>query len=304
MTDPDALRRRLTDRWGLAELELVGSGLEFTVFRARGRDGLPVAVRLADRRFRSNANDPRVDTRALLVQEYAVTRHLSAAGFAVAEPVGLRLADDDSTPDVLVSRYVADDGSPLDGRLLGVTLARLHRLPPPPALVPVAAEGVGTARALTTRVLRRWTEVGHLVADWPAPPPVGPLAWAFGRVGTSGLVHLDVRGDNVRRVGGRIGALLDWSNALRGDATVEFGRLVEYARHPENDLDLPAVRAGYAQVAPLPPDDTPTALACRLDAALMLALVFLSEAPDPRRGPGAADRARTLAERFTLSVRR
>jgi hypothetical protein len=98
-----------------------------------------------------------------------------------------------------------------------------------------------------------------------------------------------------------IAALLDWSNALCGDPVLELARLEEYARMPENGIDPDAVRAGYAAVHELPDLNTPTALLYRLDAAVMLALVFLSEAPDPKRGPVAATDARILYEELASS---
>ncbi|MFD3513065.1 phosphotransferase family protein [Streptomyces sp. NPDC058657] len=285
---------RLAERWGLSGLEPVGQGLEFSVYRAWGRDGLPVAVRLAHRRFDSNANDPQVDTRALLLQEYEIARHLAAHGLPVPEPKELVLADQPASPDVLLSAYVPDDGSDLDSFALGQLLARLHQVQPP-HLMPVAAEGVSTARAITGRIGRRWAEIGRLVDDWPDPPDTSLAAARLTGLDGGSLVHLDVRSDNIRRQRGRTVALLDWSNALIGSPAVEFGRLVEYARYPENELDVEAIRSGYATTATAPPDSDPLSLLCRLDAALMLALVFLSEAPDPRRGPAAADHARELA---------
>lgn len=63
---------------------------------------------------------------------------------------------------------------------------------------------------------------------------------------------------------------------------------------PENGIDPDAVQAGYAAVHELPDLSTPTALLYRLDAAVMLALVFLSEALDPKRGPVAAAHDRIL----------
>ncbi|MFF4383444.1 phosphotransferase family protein [Kitasatospora sp. NPDC001547] len=298
MSERFAVLDRLAEQWGLSGLELVGKGLEFTVFRAQGRDGGPVALRLAHRRFDSNANDPHVDTRALLVQEYAVARHLAEHGLPVARARELVLADDPNSPDVLLSDYVPDDGSPLDSHALGRLLARLHRVPPP-RLHPVAAEGGTTADALIGRIGRRWAELARLVDDWPEPPAAGLLARHLSSLTEDSLLHLDVRSSNIRRHQGRTTALLDWSNALLGTPALEFGRLAEYARYPENDLDPAALRAGYATVAPAPAEDDPCLLACRLDAALMLALVFLSEAPDPTRGPAAATHARTLAQRLT-----
>lgn len=289
----------LAGRWGLSSPEPVGRGLEFSVHRARDRDGRPVALRVAHRRFDSNANDPEVDTRALLVQEHAVTRHLAAHGLPVARARALLLARDPASPDVLLSDYVPDDGSELDSFALGQLLARLHRTPAP-SLTPVAAQGGCTASAISARIGRRWAEVGRLVGDWPGAPPVplvaGRLTGLAGLTEDS-LVHLDVRSANIRRRQGRPVALLDWSNALLGSPAVEFGRLAEYARYPENQLDPAAIRGGYARTATVPSDSDPVVLVSRLDAALMLALVFLSEAPDPSRGPAAGDHARELALR-------
>ncbi|MGW1175045.1 phosphotransferase family protein [Kitasatospora sp. NPDC002543] len=298
MSERFAALDRLADQWGLSGLELVGKGLEFTVFRARARDGGPVAVRLAHRRFDSNANDPHVDTRALLVQEHALARHLARHGLPVARARELVLADDPGTPDVLLSDYVPDDGSPLDPHALGRLLARLHRVPPP-RLRPVAAEGGTTAGAVAARIGRRWAELARRVDDWPEPPAAALLSGPLAGLTGDGLLHLDVRSANIRRGRGRTTALLDWSNALLGSPALEFGRLAEYARYPENDLNLPALRAGYATVAPVPAEDDPGLLVARLDAALMLALVFLSEAPDSTRGPTAAAHARELALRLT-----
>lgn len=286
----------LAERWGLSGLELVGKGLEFSVYRAQGRDGQPVAVRLAHRRFDSNANDPHVDTRALLLQEYEIARHLAAHGLPVAQAKELVLADEPASPDVLLSAYVPDDGSDLDSFALGQLLARLHQVPPP-RLTPVASEGVPTASAITARIGRRWAEIGRLVDDWPEPPDASLVTGHLTGLTGASLLHLDVRSDNIRRQQGQTVALLDWSNALLGSPSVEFGRLVEYARYPENELDVEAIRSGYARTATVPPDSDPCLLVCRLDAALMLALVFLSEAPDPSRGPAAADHARELALR-------
>ncbi|MGC0421819.1 phosphotransferase family protein [Embleya sp. AB8] len=299
MTEHLTALHGLAERWGLDQLTPVGSGLEFSVHRALDRDGRQVALRLAHRRFDANANDPHVDTRALLSQEYTIGRHLAAHGLPVAEPLELLLSQRPDVPDVLLSRYVPDDGSTLDCFALGGLLARLHALPPPLRLVPVACEGLTTRQAIVARIRRRWTEVGRHVYDWPEPPDLAGTARHLTAVGTAGLVHLDVRSANIRRHDGATTALLDWSNALLGDATLEFGRLAEYARYPENQLDLAALRAGYGREQALPPAaETGPTLVGRLDAALMLALVFLSEAPDPTRGPAAADHARELAERL------
>lgn len=59
----------------------------------------------AGERFQSNANDPAVDTWALLRWEHAVPTHAAAFGIPVATPRDLLLGD----PDVLVSRMTCVD---------------------------------------------------------------------------------------------------------------------------------------------------------------------------------------------------
>lgn len=291
----DDVLDRLAGTWRLRDLRLVGAGLEFSVYRAQQEDGRQVVLRLAPQRFDSNVNDPVVDNRALLTQEFRLARHLHAYGFPVAEPLRLHLADVPDEPDVLISRYVEDDGGQLDNAALGRLLATLHGLPRPGFLP--AATGSGGAHAILARLPRRWEEIGGLVPEWPAAPERSVLADRLAMLSGHSLIHLDVRGCNLRRRQGQVLALLDWSNALIADPVVEFARLIEYARYSENEVNVAALRAGYMTVREAPPLDAPAMLACRLDTAVMLALVFLCEAPDPKRATRAAEHARELAER-------
>lgn len=85
---------------------------------------------------------------------------------------------------------------------------------------------------------------------------------------------------NLRVRNGRAVAVLDWTNALFGPAAVDFFRIMELGRPGD------AFVRAYADLTPLPEVSTEEETFLRLDAALMLALVFVSEAPDPeRRGP-------------------
>lgn len=127
----------------------------------------------------------------------------------------------------------------------------------------------------------------HPQAGLPALPSQERLAQVVsGRPGDS-LLHLDVRAANLRCVDGSVLAMLDWSNALVGDPALELARLTEFAALPENGLDLDAILAGYG---PAPATAHPSFQVYRLDAAVMLAVVFLFEAPDPGRGADAVER--------------
>ena len=269
---------------GLTALRPLAGGLEFETWTAVDPSGGVVALRAsAGGRFRSNANDPDVDTRALLRREERIVRHVAAAGLPLAEPVALVLGE----PDVLISHYVPDDGRGVDQVGLGALLARLHRIP-----APALTRAVDV---LPQRVTRRWHEVAALVPDLP-PVPTGLRRPLVGRPTTS-LLHLDVRAPNLRCVDGDVRALLDWSNALVGDPALELARLEEFAPLPGNGLDLPAIRAGYG---PVPAHES--YLVYQLDAAVMLALVFLSEAPDETLAAQAVARLRVLADRWAATA--
>lgn len=272
----------------LTDLHLVGNGLEFVVFRASHPVEGAVVLRVpVGARFQSNANDPDVDTRRLLRWEHEVAGYLTGHGIAVAEPLELVLGE----PDVLMSRYIPDDGTAFDPVELGTLLARLHRLPPPP-VQPVASEGCATEDLVPRRIVRRWQEVAEVV---PGLPPCLPLERLRAQLVRSprSLLHLDVRAANLRCVDGSVRALLDWSNALAGDPALELARLAEFARLPENGIDFKGVLHGYGEAPHL---GDPAFAVYRLDAAVMLAVVFLCEAPEEALGAEWAGRALELHE--------
>ncbi|AVT38631.1 phosphotransferase family protein [Plantactinospora sp. BB1] len=296
-TDPPARIEEFAASGGYTDLRPLGQGLEFLAFGATAADGSPVVLRTAvGARIQSNANDPYVDTRQLLRWEQSVTVHLTRLGFPVAAPRELVLGE----VDVLISEYLPDDGRGADQQQLGALLRRLHDLPPPLA-EPVAAEGTTPAELLPRRIVRRWRELAALVPDLPTAPDAERLAAELARPRPGGLVHLDVRAANLRCTAGRVRGLIDWSNAMVADPVLELARLAEFARLPGNGLDLGAVLAGYG-CSGLP--DSPTTSIYRLDAAVMLAVVFRCEAPDSQLGSRAVDRLREVRAQLDRELSR
>jgi aminoglycoside phosphotransferase (APT) family kinase protein len=112
-------------------------------------------------------------------------------------------------------------------------------------------------------------------------------------------VHLDVRAPNLRCAGGAVRGLLDWSNALTGDPAMELARLAEYALLPGNGLDYEAVLAGYQERVPA---DSAAFWIYRLDAAVMLALLFSSEPAHAGLAPPAVDRLREVHQRLSRAL--
>lgn len=280
----------------LTDLHPIGSGLEFAVFRAMDPAEGAVVLRVpVGARFQSNANDPHVDTRTLLRCEHEITRYVAGHGIPVAAPLDLVLGE----PDVLMSRYVPDDGAGFDAAELGSVLARLHRVPPP-GIPLVASEGCATDELVPRRIVRRWREVADVVPGVPSCLPQEKLRAQLGGHPSGSLLHLDVRAANMRCVDGSVRALLDWSNALVGDPALELARLTEFARLPENRIDITAVFRGYGESPNL---REPAFLVYRLDAAVMLAVVFLCESPDEARGTEWVGRMLELHEELEHRLR-
>jgi aminoglycoside phosphotransferase (APT) family kinase protein len=278
-------------------LRPAGGGVEFQVYEAVTPGGSKAVLRFPlGGRFQSNPNDRHVDTRAHLRWEYAVTKHLSRLRFPVAAPRELVLGD----PDVLVSDFVTDDGRGPDQVALGALLSRLHRSPPPSAR-PAAAGGLPVAPLLARRITARFAELAAWVPGLPAAPPVKQLTAVLAPRPAGSLVHLDVRAPNLRCTDGTVHALLDWSNALIGDPAMELGRLAEYALLPENGLDYDAILAGYREPAGV---DPAAFWIYRLDAAVMLALLFNAEVPHAELGKRAVDRLREVHHHLSRELSR
>ena len=286
----------IAEKRGYRDVQLIGEGLEFRVFEALTADKTKkVVLRCpAGDRFQSNANDRYVDTRALLQWEYTVASHAAAHGIPVATPLDLIFGD----IDLLVSDYVPDDGRGADQTGLGRLLRRLHAIPPPPA--PSVAGGTAPpAVVISQRITARWQELSTADPGLPEGFAARELAAVLAGQPATSLVHLDVRSANLRCVSGRVLGLLDWSNALVGDPLLELGRLAEFAVLAGNGLDLDPIFAGYGAPADVLASDRPEMLVYRLDAAVMLAVVFLFEAPDDALGRSALDRVLEVHARLS-----
>ncbi|NJQ15055.1 phosphotransferase family protein [Streptomyces bohaiensis] len=231
--------------------------------------------------------------RELLRQEARVYRHLASSAVPVPRLVDLLHLE----LDVLVCEFMEADGTVARSQELGGIIAALHQLPAPGGL-PLEHGPDAFPSVLAERIARRWSTL-----DVPATPrqelPTAPhpalLTAAPPDLTTPSLLHLDVRASNTIVRDGRITALVDWSNSLIGDPALELARIHENARLPENGIDFPDLLRGYAAVRPLPRRTAECWRLYLLDAAVMLAVVFTSEAPDAERGPLLVRRVAELA---------
>jgi aminoglycoside phosphotransferase (APT) family kinase protein len=270
---------------GLTDAVPVGGGLEFRVWRARHPEWGEVALRAPQHRFETNDNDPFVDTGALLRREALLYRHLGKTGFPVPRHFEILSGE----VDVAVSEFIETDGTQFRSFELGAAVARLHE----PDLAIGLAEGhlaCSFPGTITERLTRRWAALRAVEPRLPALPATAELEPLIPGRAADSLLHLDLRAANLLVRDGSIRAVIDWSNSMVGDPALELARAAEYARLPENGLDYSDFVHGYASVRPVPDRPAATWDLYRLDAAVMLAVVFTSEAPDPVRGRAMLDR--------------
>jgi aminoglycoside phosphotransferase (APT) family kinase protein len=107
---------------------------------------------------------------------------------------------------------------------------------------------------------------------------------------------MDARPANVLTQKGTIVAIVDWANALIGDPALELARIAESGHlspdflrgyNNQNDEQRPPERVR---------------LLYHLDTAVMLAIVFLSEAPDPQQAQVQIKRVNELYAAFKQAL--
>ncbi len=286
-----AARRR-----GAGKVRTAGRGTEFAFFVADNGEGYRVPrADLSDR-----VNDPDVSAHHLQHKERVFTTWAAEHDLPAAEV--RELLEIKGTP-VLVVTVVEDDGSELAGRAFGRVLARMHQTPPPtisaehqpPTGIPQHEMPTGNARHesptgnvhherdLADTIAARLTHRHAALTKYGLKQLPEHLAETI-RAGTGPEVvnHLDLRRQNVRCRDGEVTALFDWSNALLAPVELELARLTEYAEIAANGLELGELLAGYREAGGIVADHTDAWRLLRLDAAVMLANVFDSVAPDPQ----------------------
>jgi hypothetical protein len=293
----DVLAREIADcfpDWGASGLSTVASGLEATVYRVETRRHGPVAVKVFAERTIHNDNDRDLDARELLRQDSVLFEHLLAHGLPAPRVIALHFG---ASIDFFAYSFVETDGHGCSAREIGGLVRHLHRTPLPPCL-PIAHRGNQRFEPVAAELIHARTGVVRRKAGGALPEiDTTEVEASLDAVrGPRALLHMDVRPANILCRGGRVEAWIDWSNAIAAHPVFEMARIAEYG------LDYDEVIAGYgddplASVAPA------TATAARIYTAAMLAVVHLSEAPDPARASAAVARLRALMEQFGREVR-
>lgn len=287
---------------GLTHLQPLAEGLEFNVYSGTSASHGPVVLRVPKFKVFQNANDPNIDARDLVRQEAAILDLLRPTPVPVPQVYGYHEVD--GYP-AMVCEYMPaddDDDDAVDDAALGRVGALIHTTSVPTdwAVKLVAMEGFGPTQLdalFVKRMRRRFAVLGRLeprTEGWAlTEETLGAVAEPlFARL-PAALLHMDLRHANVRTRAGHVSAVFDWTNALLAPPVVDVYRSLEWGARRE-----PFV-AGYAGERPLEAVSAREEAFLRLDAALVLALVFVSEAPDPQRKEAALRRVQELCEALT-----
>jgi len=282
MPDQDELRHAqlikvLNDEYGhlgITGLRPLGEGMDAKVYRAHSPELGPVAIKMPHARWVSSGNEPRLDTRTLLRQEWQLSKHLRACGLPAPEV--FLLHTDDAGVDFVVSEFIPSDRSQLPDAEFGRLIRAIHDLPIPAFDLVASQPPAGTDDVLAERITQRLAKLAAITGLPAGIPDIG-MALSADRKdnGTPSLLHMDLRPANILVRAGRPVAVLDWSNALVGDAALDLARAAEYG-----SLTPAALAAHGSHGAFSMTPSTPRQIVYRLDTAVMLSHVFLNGAPD------------------------
>ncbi|CVL06061.1 uncharacterized protein FMAN_03952 [Fusarium mangiferae] len=287
----------------LTDVETAGEGLECLVYKARSPAYGPVVLRVPRVKVYQNANDPNTNASDLIQQEMTIYKLLESSSVPV--PKAYKYLEEDGYPAMLCE-YVDDDGTEITSKEMGRVAAMIHSTPlSGPAIKIVALETEDVFSTIEQRLKRRFSVLSHTIP--------GASSWITSWITSwdlihtiledlkrfpSSLLHMDFRDVNLRHKDGRISAVIDWTNALVGPAAIDLFRTLEFSKLDESFVE------GYTQVATWP-DTTPEEESLlRLDAALVLALVFTSEAPDAERAEVAVARVKELSKSLVEAASR
>ncbi|PNP86384.1 hypothetical protein FNYG_00086 [Fusarium nygamai] len=275
----------------LTDVKIAGEGLECLVYKAESPVYGPVVLRVPRVKVYQNANDPNTNASDLIQQEMKIYKLLGNASVPV--PKAYKYLEEDGYPAMLCE-YVDDDGAEITFEEMGRVAAMIHLTPlSDPAMKTVALETDDVFSTIEQRLKRRFSVLSQTVpgasswiTNWDLIHNIIEGLKRF----PSSLLHMDFRDVNLRHKNGRISAVIDWTNALVGPAAVDIFRTLEFSQ-----LDESFVK-GYTELATWPDVTSEEESLLRLDAALVLALVFTSEAPDAERAAVAVARAKELSK--------
>jgi hypothetical protein len=288
--------QKFIDSESLIDVETAGQGLECLVFKAQSPTYSNVVLKIPRVKVYQNANDFSVEAKSLIHQELRIYGLLQDGHVPV--PEAYKYLEQDGYPAMLCE-YVNDDGTSVSDEEMGRVAALIHVTKGEDLGRMVAMETGDVFFTMEQRMKRRFgvlarsvPEASGWIHDWNHIHNILEGLKRF----PSSLLHMDFRDVNLRYNKGRISAVIDWTNALIGPAVIDVYRTLEFS--PLGDGFI----KGYTGIANFPQITAQEECFLRLDAALVLALVFKVKAPDAAKGEIAVARVKELAQRLQTEV--
>lgn len=272
--------------WGVGSLKIIGSGLDFVVCRADSEQWGWIAIRIPRTRFIYNENDETVDSRNLLKLELFISRYMRKYSIPVPEVYHLHI---DDKIDFLVSSFIENDQSKPNSVEMGKLVASIHQVPL--IHIPYTIDNTPFQQSLVNRILRRSAVIRKHSGITVRLPNLHDLKRSLKNVSRMSILHMDIRPDNLLTYNNQMMGIVDWSNVLIGDPALEIARIAEYGLLTEEFLE------GYGS-SPLKEIPPVLEWIYRMDTAVMLAIVFLSEAPDPNQAKKQLNRVEELNQSY------
>lgn len=142
---------------GITGLRPLGEGMDAKVYRAHSGKLGPVAIKMPHARWVSSGNEPRLDTRTLLRQEWQLSKHLRACDLPAPEV--FLLHTDDEGVDFIVSEFIGSDGSELPDAEFGRLIRAIHDLPVPAIDLVAGKPSADADEVLAERIGQRLTKL-------------------------------------------------------------------------------------------------------------------------------------------------
>lgn len=272
--------------WAVRSLEVVGSGVQNVVFRGDLEKGL-FAFRVPWEREVANINENTFSSRLSLQKEAKFSRFCHSKGIPVPVVHRLHLSEE---LDFLISDYVAADSTPISSYKIGEIANKLHNMPIE-GLNYENENGKTTEKHLAERLVKRlqsFNEITSLRIQIPTAEEIEAILKEGEQV--KRLLHMDIRPVNLIGHSGEVKAIVDWDNALIGHPMLELMRIAEV-----KEVNWSEFKAGYKNEHIFQALSPIVCLFYRLDTAVMLANLFISQLKIQDKGLYYKERVQTIS---------
>ncbi|WP_409290584.1 phosphotransferase family protein [Peribacillus sp. SCS-37] len=270
--------------WEVHSIQASGQGVENIVFAVIEKNKGLFAVR-TPYPAGEQSEERMAEGRASLEKEFQLCRHCAGNGIPAPLMHFLHLSPEIS---YLVTEFMVGDEKAIPDKDIGTLARRIHKIPVEG--IPAFSHSRNTASHIALRISRRLEQLRKKGNTLPDFLPVKKLESMLAEDKTeTALLHLDLRPANIIGCNGKIKALFDWDNALIGSPALELMRIFECG-----ELAANAFLKGYGSTDFLRQIPETALLLYRLDAALMLAVVFLVDLKEEEKGKISLSRVKEL----------